>query len=200
MFFLRSDMMFTVMSIKQYIARCFCDVVIRKWKIENHAILEQNEMIFFFTANFESQADKYEMLNSSREKKTNNMAMDRNQQNITIKCSCKTLIMIQHWLYKVDVHHYLTVLSCWWKIFHTKTWRFSDMCVLCAGGHLWLTFLSSTERNSLPCQNWHNVQFWVSFLFRLAAITKPYFCSVLWKLIICHAYLSAKSICGYQFI
>lgn len=46
-------------------------------------------MIFFFTANFESQADKYEMLNSSREKKPNNMAMDRNQQNITINAHVK---------------------------------------------------------------------------------------------------------------
>lgn len=46
---------------------------------------------FFFTANFESQADKYEMLNSSREKKPNNMAMDRNQQNITINAHVK------HW-------------------------------------------------------------------------------------------------------
>lgn len=66
-------------------------VVQRKWKIENHAILEQNEWFFFFTANFESQADKYEMLNSSREKKPNNMAMDRNQQNITINAHVK------HW-------------------------------------------------------------------------------------------------------
>lgn len=69
MFFLRSDMMCTVMSIKQYIARCFCDVVIRKWKIENHAILEQNEWFFFFTANFESQADKYEMFAFIKRKK-----------------------------------------------------------------------------------------------------------------------------------
>lgn len=62
--------MCTVMSIKQYIARCFCDVVIRKWKIENHAILEQNEKIFFLLLIFESQADKYEMFAFIKRKKT----------------------------------------------------------------------------------------------------------------------------------
>lgn len=91
MFFPRSDMMCTVMSIKQYIVRCFCDVVIRKWKIENHAILEQNEMIFFFLLLILSlKQTNMKCLHLSREKNPN-MAMDRNQQNITINAHVK------HW-------------------------------------------------------------------------------------------------------